>query len=182
MAHRPGADEGIDIPSSDGIARPSLALRITEQTMKTLVATLPILLGGIVYLHAGEKTSDLDKLQGTWTVVSLTELGKGVPASETDTLEYEFKKDVLTVYDKGKIEAQYQFKVDADKAPRAIDFTHQIGDNKGKTELGIYAFDGDKLKMCLDEKRKGRPSVFEGKEIDTYSVIVLKRKTLDAKD
>ena len=96
-------------------------------------------------------------------------------------LEYVIKKDVMTVYEKGKIEVQYEIKLDIDKKPKTIDFTNLIGENKDKTEPGIYAFDGDKLKLCLDEKRKGRPTVFEGKESETYSVIVLKKKPAEEK-
>jgi uncharacterized protein (TIGR03067 family) len=149
--------------------------------MKTLLATIPVFLCGVVLLNAGETATDLERMQGTWLVVSLTELGKPVPAEDIDILEFSFDKDVLTVTEKGKIAVQYQLKLDSEKTPRAIDFTHQIGENKGKTEPGIYAFDGDKLKLCLDEKRKGRPTVFEGKESETFSVIVLKKKAVEEK-
>ena len=50
------------------------------------------------------------------------------------------------------------------------------GDDKGKTEPGIYLFEKDQLKICLNEKTKERPTVFEGKETSAYSVIVLKKK------
>jgi uncharacterized protein (TIGR03067 family) len=149
--------------------------------MKTLIASIPLFLCGVALLQAGETATDLERMQGTWTIVSLTEQGKAIPAAETGILEFVIDKDVITVYEKGKIEVQYQVKLDPEKTPKAIDFTHQIGDNKGKTELGIYAFDGDKLKLCLDEKRKGRPTVFEGKESETYSVIVLKKKATEEK-
>jgi uncharacterized protein (TIGR03067 family) len=149
--------------------------------MKTLIASVPFFLC-VVLLQAGEETAtDLERMQGTWTVVSLTEQGKAIPAAETEILEFVINKDVISVYEKGKIEVQYQVKLDPEKTPKTIDFTHQIGPNKDKTELGIYAFDGDKLKLCLDEKRKGRPTVFEGKESETFSVIVLKKKATEEK-
>jgi uncharacterized protein (TIGR03067 family) len=155
---------------------------MNQASMKTLIASLPIFLLGLVLLHAGEPATDLERMQGAWTVVSLTELGKAIPAAETDILEFVINKDVISVYEKGKIEVQYQVKLDPEKKPKEIDFTNLIGDNKGKTEPGIYAFDGDKLKLCLDEKRKGRPTAFEGKESETYSVIVLtKKKTAEEK-
>jgi uncharacterized protein (TIGR03067 family) len=43
------------------------------------------------------------------------------------------------------------------------------------TEPGIYTFEKDVLKLVLDENRKGRPTVFEGKETASYSVLILKK-------
>ncbi len=149
--------------------------------MKTLIASIVLFLCGVVLLHAGEPAPDLERMRGVWTVVSLTEQGKAIPAAETDILEFVINNGVMTVSEKGTIVVQYQIKLDPEKTPRAIDFTHEIGENKGKTEPGIYAFDGDKLKLCLDEKRKGRPTVFEGKESETFSVIVLKKKATEEK-
>ncbi len=149
--------------------------------MKTLIACMPLFFLSLALLSAGEAATDLERMQGTWTVVSLTELGKAIPAEETDILEVVVNKDVMTVYKKGKVEVQYRFKLDPDKKPKQIDFTDETEAKKGNTEPGIYAFDGAKLKLALDEKRKGRPTVFEGKETETYSVIVLKKKAPEEK-
>ena len=76
--------------------------------------------------------------------------------------------------------AKYRFKIDPSKKPAAIDFTPLLGKEKEKiTELGIYVFEKDQLKMSVDETGKARPGVFEGKATETCSVIVLKKK--DAK-
>jgi uncharacterized protein (TIGR03067 family) len=144
--------------------------------MKSLFASMPIFFVGLVMLSAGETATDLERMQGTWTVISLTEQGTAIPAAETDSFEYVVSKDVVTVYQKGKVAVKYQVKLDPDKKPKAIDFTDQTDGKNGNTEPGIYVFDGEKLKFCLDEKRKGRPTVFEGKETETYSVIVLTKK------
>ena len=72
---------------------------------------------------------------------------------------------------------QYQVKIDSKKTPKTIDFTHLIGENKDKTEQGIFVFDGEKLKLALDEKRKGPPDRVRGQgESETYSVIVQQTK------
>lgn len=149
--------------------------------MKPLFASITLFLVAVVLLHAGETPSDLDRMQGTWSVVSLAEQGKAIPATETDVLEFIVKKDVVSIYEKGKLEFQYQMTLDSTKTPKTIDFKHLIGEDKGRVEPGIFAFDGDKLKLALDEKRKGRPTVFEGKETETYNVIVLKKKTENPK-
>ncbi len=144
--------------------------------MKTLIATTLLFSSGLLLLHAGEEKSDLDRLQGTWIVAALVEKGKEQPAAEIEILEVAIEKNVFTVTEKGKKVVEYEIKLDPSKKPAAIDFTHLIGDDKGKMEPGIYAFEKGQIKMCLDESRKGRPTVFEGKETEAYSVIVLKKK------
>ena len=125
---------------------------------------------------AGDSAGDLMAMQGDWEVVSLVEKTKAVPAEEIAALSVHFEKDVFTVKEKGKALVQYQIKLDPTKSPKAIDFTHIGGENKGKTELGIYSIDGKQLKLVLDEERKGRPTAFDGKETADYSVFTLKQK------
>ncbi|MSU77262.1 MAG: TIGR03067 domain-containing protein [Gemmataceae bacterium] len=144
--------------------------------MKKLAALLALFFTVLVVAAAGDAVAELQKFQGNWTILSLIEKGKAVPAEELAILELHIEKNVLTVKEKGETVVQYNFKLDPTKTPRAIDFTHTIGENKGKTEFGIYAFDGKQLKMVLDEERKGRPTTFDGKETANYSVMTLKQK------
>ena len=144
--------------------------------MKTLICTTLLCISSLVAVHAGEKDTDLDRMQGTWLVVSLVEEGKVVPAKDIEILEVVIAKDVITVLEKGKAVVHDTIKLDPTKTPKTIDFTHVSGDDKGKTEPGIYVFEKDQLKICLNEKAKERPTAFEGKETVTYSVIVLKKK------
>jgi uncharacterized protein (TIGR03067 family) len=144
--------------------------------MRTLTATVVLFASGI--LLAQDAATDLERMQGTWGVVSLFEEGKAVPEKELGDLEITIEKDVMTVNEKGKAVAKHQFKLDPQKNPKAIDFTHLIGEDKGKTEPGIYAFDGGQLKVCLYENKKDRPTAFEGKGAEGYWIVVLKRKVL----
>ncbi len=146
--------------------------------MKYLRLSVLLVLTGVCILHAGEggTPTDLDRMQGVWRVVSLVEKGKEVPAKELEELEIVIQKDAFSVSEKGKVAVEYRIKLDTSKSPRAIDFTHQIGEDKGKTEPGIYAIEKEQLKFVMNEDRKGRPTVFEGKETAAYSVIVLKKK------
>jgi uncharacterized protein (TIGR03067 family) len=145
--------------------------------MKATITTILLFTSTCLFLSAGEQASDLEKFQGKWVVVTLTEQGKAIPPAETDLLEFTIEKDLFTVTEKGKVEVQYKIAMDASKTPKEINFTHQIGENKDKTELGIYQFEKDQIRFCMDETRKGRPTVFEGKETEKYSVILLKKKT-----
>ena len=144
--------------------------------MKPIIATTLLFITGLTLLGAGEEKSDLDRMQGVWVVASLTEEGKAVPAEEIDVLEVTVEKDAFTVTEKGKPVVKYQMKLNPTKKPKEVDFTHLAGEDKGKTEPGIYTFEKDQLKLVLDEKKKGRPTAFAGKEAATYSVMVLKKK------
>jgi uncharacterized protein (TIGR03067 family) len=131
---------------------------------------------GLLLSQAGDAKSDLEQLQGTWIIASLVERGKAPPAAEIANLVVTIEKDVYTAKDKGEVVAQYRIKLDPSKKPAEIDFTHLIGDHKDKTEPGIYLIEKGQVKMCLDEDKKGRPKVFEGKESESCSVIVLKKR------
>ena len=140
-------------------------------TALALFATLTV-----VGVYAGDEKSDLEKFQGKWTVVSLVEEGKAIPAAEFVKLEISIEKDIYTATDKGEVVAKYRLKLDPSKKPHAIDFTSLLGKEKEKVvELGIYVLEKDQLKMCVDETGKERPSAFEGKGTEKCSVIVLKK-------
>jgi uncharacterized protein (TIGR03067 family) len=149
---------------------------IKESDMKTLSAT--ILLFAATVLFAQGAASDMDKMQGTWSVTSLFEEGKFVPDKELADLEIIVEKDVLTVNEKGKTVAKHQLKLDPAKTPKAIDFTHLIGPDNDKTEPGIYVFEKDVLKVCLFENKKERPTSFDDKGKEGYWIVVLKRKAV----
>ena len=125
---------------------------------------------------AGDADADLKALQGSWTVISLAEEGMQLPEKEIQALEVVIVKNVLTVTEKGKVIAQYQFTLDASATPRAIDVTHLIGKEKGMKNPGIYEVDAKALRICLDETGKLRPTAFTGDAVKKCSVIVLKRK------
>lgn len=143
--------------------------------MKELIGCA-MLIAGAGLAQPGDDPSDLDRLQGSWEIVSLVEKGEPAKKAELETLVVVIDKDTFTTLEKGEAVVKYRIKLDPTKTPRAIDFTHLTGDAKDKTEPGIYVFEKDVLKLVLDEDKKGRPTVFEGKETASYSVMVLKKK------
>lgn len=144
--------------------------------MKPLTLTVVLFSATLVAAQPEFELNDFDRMQGTWRVVSLTENGKALPAKETELLEFVIEKNTFTAFEKGKMVVKYELKLDPDKKPKQIDFTYLVGDDKGKTEPGIYKIDKDQITFVLDENKKGRPTVFEGKETESYSVLVLKKK------
>ena len=138
--------------------------------------TLAALASGAVVTAGADKTSDLDRIQGSWAVVALVENGKGIPKDETDRLDVAIKGDRLTVNNKGKLESVYQIKLDPKPKLKAIDMILTDGKDKTQVAPGIYLLEGDTLKICVDEELKNRPASFEEKDTKTCSVITLKRK------
>ena len=134
-------------------------------------------LGVIGMVRAGtDKTSDLDRIQGSWDIVGLVEKGKKIPDEETKLIEIAVTGDRLVVKEKDKTVAEYKIKLDATQKPRVLDMTVTAGEDKNKTAPGIYVLEGDSFKIAMDEEFKQRPASFDEKDTKTCSVIALKRK------
>jgi uncharacterized protein (TIGR03067 family) len=114
----------------------------------------------------------LKKIQGTWIAVRLIEKGVDVTKKEALNLVFVFKKDQITVSEKGRREKPAGFKLDARKKPYTIDIFPEQG--RDDVVRGIYKFDKDELTIAFVEgKNKARPKKFDDKD---SSRIVLKRQ------
>src|SRR5438874_1107757 len=121
----------------------------------------------------GDAKKDLDMMQGKWTVQSIKESdGKNPPDEALKDLEVIVKDDTMKIMLVPKAETldAFKMKLDPAKKPKAIDFTHTEGPDKGKTELGIYKIEGDTLTVCVNDFDKERPSAFATKEGTKISV------------
>jgi uncharacterized protein (TIGR03067 family) len=112
-----------------------------------------------------------DKLAGTWTVASGQRDGMDLDGIKGDTVQ--FDGATMTVKTQNG-DHRATFKVDATKKPKAIDLTPEDGPEKGQTIAGIYAFDGDDLKLCFARPGKGRPTAFVTKAGSDLMLIVLR--------
>ena len=113
--------------------------------------------------------NDTEKLQGTWVVESLAEDGKDEGKSKGNKLVFAAGKLTLKRKPGQKdFEGKYEV-VDAAKRPKSINVTL-----KKAQMLGIYEFDGKRLRLCLGEPGKGRPSAF--KATPDWILIVLTRE------
>ncbi len=115
---------------------------------------------------------DAEKVQGTWKVVSAEDSGRKAPDEVTKNLKLVVTKDKIT-YTFGDKTTNWSYKLDATKKLKWIDLTE--GD---RTTLGIYELDGDNLKICFPEGRKGeRSTAFESKPDSVNDVLInLKRE------
>lgn len=139
--------------------------------------TCGILAAGLVLIAANAQDDaakkDLESLQGVWQFESLEVEGKGLPDDPGKPIRMTIKGNrVRHPGREGKIEEAI-IRLDPSRKPKAIDMSPLSGPDKGKAVLGIYAIDGDMLKICAATIGKDRPTEFKaGKNV---VLMVLKR-------
>lgn len=114
---------------------------------------------------------DLAKMQGDWMVVSITSDGRKLSDDEAQTLFRSAKGNQCTIYNFNRPISKVTFKIDATKTPKTIDSTPN-GPAKSPPVLGIYEFEGDKLKVCNSRPGMPRPTSFDAKEGSNHTTVV----------
>lgn len=101
--------------------------------------------------------SDIDLLQGTWTITTLEVDGQQMSAPESAHIV--IKDNRFTSNGMG---AEYAgtLELDASASPRRLDMKFDAGHAKGITNPGIYELKGNKLKLCLATGGTVRPKKF----------------------
>jgi uncharacterized protein (TIGR03067 family) len=141
------------------------SLRITS------VAVLLAAFGGSVL------AKDPLTIEGRWKVASVELAGMPVPGLEDAELALADGKKVFTLPG-GRVE-KGTYQLDAARRPGEIDVT---AEGKDGTEKGIYAIDGDSLKLCLATNGGQRPREFATKKGLGQIVIVLRRAEAKSAD
>jgi uncharacterized protein (TIGR03067 family) len=115
---------------------------------------------------------DLEKMQGTWCLVSLEEAGTKATAAQLKEFQVTIAGDRFTFTDGRETDKGF-YKLDPARTLRAMDIVLDAGPNKGKTRLAIYEFDGDTFKVAVAEPGVARPAGFTPGR--GYNVKVWKR-------
>ena len=119
---------------------------------------------------------ELKALQGTWKAVSLEAGGKSLPKEAVPDFTFIIGADGKSIGKSPQVEYQATITVDPKKNPKTIDIVPDNGPDRGKTQPGIYEFDGDKLKICAAQPGKDRPTDFDTKGKMGYSLMILRRE------
>jgi uncharacterized protein (TIGR03067 family) len=119
-----------------------------------------------------KEKKDQDKMQGTWSVQTITRGGKDMPADEAAKMKLVIDGEKFTPTISGKAdEGDSTFKLDPAKKPATIDVT----DKKGEVVPGIYKIDGDVLTIAAHLGGKERPTEFAAPANTDIVLMVLKR-------
>jgi uncharacterized protein (TIGR03067 family) len=118
--------------------------------------------------------SDQERMVGNWFITNDDSMRKGEM--------WVITKDSILMYAKhlGKNAVSYSHRLDAGKDPRQIDITvTKVNGPPIGIMRGIYAFDGDELRLCLGGLDKDRPAAFPRKP-KQGEVLILQRATSGA--
>jgi uncharacterized protein (TIGR03067 family) len=116
--------------------------------------------------------ADLAKLQGEWTVKSITVAEMPLPGELPGKLVIEGEKF-------GDLSSNLTIALDPTKSPKEIDLVRAPS---GQKWMGLYKLDGDTLTLCLAMIEKGkladqkRPTDFDAKKVQMIVTAVRAKK------
>jgi uncharacterized protein (TIGR03067 family) len=119
--------------------------------------------------------NDGDNLAGTWSCVSGVNDGKPLPEDIVKQLKLTLTEDRYKTEKSQVLLFDGIYKIDAAQKPKHIDITAPEGKQAGKTSKGIYALEGETLKMCYANPDKDRPRDFESKPGSGVTLVAWKR-------
>ena len=106
---------------------------------------------------------ELDRVQGTWKLLNVEADGEKQPEEFRKNGELVIKGTKYTLRIPNTTE-EGTLRLDPAAKPTTVDFTIESGDDKGKTQLGIYKLDGNRLTFCVGKPgEKDRPKEFTTK-------------------
>jgi uncharacterized protein (TIGR03067 family) len=120
---------------------------------------------------------ELEKLAGTWQVVSSEKDGNPAPADEVKQTRVIIAGSKYTIQQAGKTVVEGTLYIDPTGKPRMIDVYPRKPE--GKVEMGIYEWDGDeKVKMCFTHPGTviARPGLFNTTKGTGHVMVVCKRE------
>lgn len=112
-----------------------------------------------------------DRLQGRWEIVSMTRDGKEDTSMVGAIREHQGNRYSVTPKTGKPIVGKFQ----VDAAKKTLDMVPTGGRYDGKTLLGIYAIEGDLLKLAFAEPGQQRPQGFE-KQAGVVTVLLKRVK------
>ena len=103
------------------------------------------------------------KLEGDWTCTYAVVDGKPVPDSKVQILRLTLTSKRYTTQMGPETLFDSTYTTDPTKSPKHIEMVGTEGAMRGKSALGIYELDDDKLTICYTMPGNPRPTEFESK-------------------
>lgn len=102
--------------------------------------------------------SELKLFQGTWLYTNQTSGGRALDPRSRDRIWVEVDGDIMTKTGVAGSNLRYKIVLDPTTSPKTIDLvSHQHPSGKTFVQKGIYEWDGEALRLCLDNSGKERP-------------------------
>jgi RNA polymerase sigma factor (sigma-70 family) len=123
-------------------------------------------------LRAAEKTAptDEERIRGAWRLVSAEFGGQPLPVANSVMV---FEGGQCTIFGDGARVLGKSYGLDPSQSPKAMD----VVTDYGRVQMGIYAFDGDTLTICLTPDTRDRPTDFATRADSETLTMVLKRES-----
>lgn len=117
---------------------------------------------------------ELDRLEGTWRVVSAEAGGMAIPAREHRDLRLTFKDGAFTATRGSEPRQEGTFTIDPSTNPRKMDITRTVGKGEIFKQQAIYHLAGNLLKICASATE--RPTDFQTRDRPDCTLMVLRRE------
>jgi uncharacterized protein (TIGR03067 family) len=124
---------------------------------------------------APSAADDLQRFQGTWQVEAWEEGGKAVSEADLKKRGVFFGANVFVFRREGRLYQAGAIKLDPGKTPHTVTFSIREGEGRDDAMLGIYALEGDTLKLCFDPQGQARPENFKPDAKAGFALITLKK-------
>ncbi len=118
---------------------------------------------------------ELQTFQGTWIVEGWDEGGKALAGADLKARGVFFGANLFIFSRDGKTHQAGTVQLDPGKSPATANLSVRAGEGKDDVMLGIYAREGDTLKLCFDPKGQERPKDFKPDAKDGFVLVTLKK-------
>jgi uncharacterized protein (TIGR03067 family) len=144
--------------------------------MQRLISALCGLILGTGLVLAQTAGDAQTRLQGSWTATKAERDGKAAEDVVGHRLSFTGNRFQIVAKD-GKPLYTGTVRLEPGAKPAAIDFDHTEGTLKSKAWKGIYALDGDTLRICDNAPNldASRPVAFEAKSGSGYVFVTFER-------
>jgi uncharacterized protein (TIGR03067 family) len=120
-------------------------------------------------------TGAATEFEGEWSLVSAVMDGKPMEDSMVKWVKRITAGNQTTVMAGPQTMLKVEFTHDSSVTPGTIDYRVLAGSNKGKSQYGIYEFEGALLKFCLGAPSAPRPAEFESNPGDGRTLTIWKK-------
>jgi len=136
---------------------------------------LAVLMTALLLGGGDPAKTDLDKLQGTWVLVSMQTEGHDVAAEDFKDWTAVYEQNRVTLRAGDRVRRRGIVTLDPSRKPKAINTWDQDGPYDDQTVPGIYELEGDTLKLCVARPGQERPNEFTTNSGTAFLVCVYKR-------